>query len=85
MNENYFMFRERYVKTTSGVAMGNPLFPLTSEIFMSPIEQKGNRKKSCIRYNEPPTLGSLTRNEKLYITANKNGYDNKMIEFMMKK
>lgn len=25
------------------------------------------------------------RNEKLYITANKNGYDNKMIEFMMKK
>lgn len=61
MNENYFMFRERYVKTTSGVAMRNPLFPLTSEIFMSPIEQKGNGKKSCIQYNEPPTLGSLTR------------------------
>ena len=40
MNENYFTFRDRFYKTTSGVPMKNPLSPLFTGRFMSSIEEE---------------------------------------------
>ncbi|XP_037911891.1 uncharacterized protein LOC119652028 [Hermetia illucens] len=40
MNLNYFVCRDQFYKTTSGTAMGNPLSPLISEIFMKSIEEE---------------------------------------------
>lgn len=45
MNENYFTFRGRYFKTKAGTAMGNPLSPLISEIFMAHFEKKMDNLK----------------------------------------
>ncbi|XP_037921399.1 uncharacterized protein LOC119658205 [Hermetia illucens] len=39
MSENYFTFRSEYYKTTAGTAMGNPLSPLLSEMFMAGLEE----------------------------------------------
>lgn len=33
-SETYFTFRDRFYKTTPGVAMANPISSLLSEIFM---------------------------------------------------
>lgn len=40
MEENYFMFRDKYYKGTKGVTMGNPLSGFISEIFMARMEQR---------------------------------------------
>ena len=54
MSENYFTFREGYYKATTGVAMGNPLSPFISEMFMSKFEEKlsleGKLPEKWLRY-----------------------------------
>ncbi|XP_037909868.1 uncharacterized protein LOC119650801 [Hermetia illucens] len=54
MNEKYFVCRDQFYKTTSGTAMGNPLSPLISEIFMKSmkkeIEKRGIIPKFWARY-----------------------------------
>ncbi|XP_037910147.1 uncharacterized protein LOC119650965 [Hermetia illucens] len=50
MNENYFICRDQFYKTTSGTAMGNPLSPLTSEIFMKSIEEEIEKQGIMLKF-----------------------------------
>lgn len=54
MEENFFIFREKFYKQTKGAPMGNPLSPFISEVFMAKLERdlcfKGQMPRFWKRY-----------------------------------